>query len=106
MVVTNYGLIPDKLFDNYLKFLVSKFFKILPIYETEKDTLEEYLSSLLIELSGNKSLIVELKNDPNFLSLLGTIQYLISEEYSHAVCKKEVFKCIKIVEKLQEKYIQ
>ncbi len=35
MVKVKYGLIPDKLFINYLNFLIGKVFKLLPMREQE-----------------------------------------------------------------------
>jgi hypothetical protein len=104
MIKVNYELLDEKCFNNYLDYLISSFFKILPISENESDTLKEYLESLLIELSGNISLIEKIKYDGQFLSLLGTIQYFIDNNCTHKIYKREIFKCISILEKLQIKY--
>ena len=37
-------------------------------------------------------------------TVLNIIQFLISEEYTNEVCKKEVFKCIRILQKIKNKY--
>lgn len=106
MVEVNYSLISDEFFVNYIKFLTNKLFKILPIYEQAPSTLPNYLESLLVEVSGSHSIAHKIKYDANFLSLMAIIQYLIDNKYSHSVCKREVFKAIEIVEKLQDKYTQ
>lgn len=103
MIQTNYGVIPDELFGNYLTFLIGKFYKILPMFENNDETLHNYLESLQRELIGNTQLISELKYDSNFLTLLNTIEYFIQSDIDQSVYKKEVFKCISIVKKLQEK---
>lgn len=100
----NYNVLNDEFFINYLNFLVSKVFKILPISEEQPETLKDYLESLIVELKGNQSLISQIKCDGNFLSLLGTLQYFVENNCSHKVIKREVFKCIKIIQDLQEKY--
>ena len=104
MVQVNYSAIPNEFFINYLNFLISKVFKILPISEEQPETLKDYLEGLIIELKGNQSLISQIKCDANFLSLLGTLQYFIENECSHKVIKREVFKCINIIQGLQKKY--
>ena len=47
-----------------------------------------------------------LVDEPKFITVLNTMQFLISEEYSDKVCKKEVFKCIRILEEIKEKYFK
>lgn len=104
MIETRYECIPDELFVNYLKFLIGKVFKILPISESEPDTLRDYLESLILELSGSIQLISKIKCDGSFISLLSTLQYFIDNECTHKIYKREVFRCIDIIQKLQKKY--
>jgi hypothetical protein len=99
-----YGQIPNETFCNYLGFLIDKVYKILPMKEQNNITLHEYLESLQRELIGNIDLIIKLKEDRNFLSLMSKIQYLIDNEYDNTICKKEVFSCINIIEKIIKKY--
>ena len=65
-----------------------------------------YLESYLRELIGNQELVSVLVDEPKFITVLNTMQFLISEEYSDKVCKKEVFKCIRILEEINEKYFK
>ena len=67
-------------------------------------TLKSYLESYQRELIGNKELIDVLVDEPQFITVLNIIQFLISEEYTNEVCKKEVFKCIRILQKIKNKY--
>lgn len=106
MIEVKYGLIPKENFCNYFKFLINRTYKILPLKEEKSDTLKSYLESYQRELIGNKELVSILVNEPKFISVLNTMQYLISEEYTDAVCKKEVFKCIHILEEINEKYFK
>jgi hypothetical protein len=99
-----YGQIPNEMFCNYLGFLINKVYKILPMKEQNNITLHEYLESLQRELIGNIDLIIKLKEDNDFLSLMSKIQYLTSNEYDNIICKKEVFSCISIIEKIIKKY--
>lgn len=106
MIQVNLECLDEQFFVNYFKFLTNRIFKILPISESEPQTLCDYLDSLILELSGGKELIAQIKHDANFLSLLATLQYFIDNEYSHDVLKREVFKCIRIIQKLQDKYFK
>ena len=104
MIEVKYNLLNGECFNNYLKFLIGSVYKILPIQENDPDTLLSYLESLKIELVGNSELIEKVRYDANFLRLLGTIQYLISNECDHKILKREVFKAINIIQKLQKQY--
>lgn len=106
MINVEYGLIPKESFCRYFDFLINKTYKILPLKEENSVTLKNYLESFQRELIGNKSLVYLLVDEPLFISVLNTIQYLISEEYSTKVCKKEVFKCIQILKSINDKYFK
>lgn len=104
MIEVNFDLFDSKCFINYLNFLTGRFFKILPISENQPETLYDYMSSLQLELIGNSNLIEKIKHDSQFLSLIGTLQYLIDNECSHKIIKREVLKCTSITQKLLDKY--
>lgn len=106
MIEVKYGLIPKESFCNYFEFLINKTYKILPLKEENSKTLKSYLESLLRELLGNKELVIILIGEPRFITVLNTMQFLISEEYTVKVCKKEVFKCIRILEEINSKYFK
>jgi hypothetical protein len=98
------NIIDDEFFLNYLNFLINRVYKILPISEDEPETLELYLDSLVLELLGSKDLILKLKKDASFLSLIATLQSLSENQYTHKVIKSQVFRCIDIIKKLISKY--
>jgi len=78
-------------------------FRVLVI--TRLNTLKIHLESLKIELLGSQGLVSKIKTDAQFIRLLTTIQFFISENnIEHCVLRREVFKCISIIEKLQKKY--
>ena len=106
MIEVKYGLLPKENFCRYIEFLINKTYKILPLKEENSDTLKSYLESYQRELIGNMDLVPLLVNEPKFITVLNTIQYLISEEYSDKICKREVFKCIRILEEINEKYFK
>lgn len=106
MIEVKYGMLPKESFCRYFEFLINKTYKILPLKEEKSSTLQSYLESYLKELIGNKELVSVLVNEPKFITVLNTMQYLISEDYSDKECKREVFKCIRILEEINEKYFK
>lgn len=106
MIEVKYGMLPKENFCKYFEFLINKTYKILPLKEENSDTLKSYLESYQRELIGNMDLIPLLVDEPRFITVLNTMQFLISEEYSDKVCKREVFKCIHILEAIKDKYFK
>lgn len=104
MVKTKYNEIPNVYFANYFNFLIGRVWKILPMWEENNKDLQSYMEGLQRELIGNMNLVEELKYDGYFITLLNKLEYLINEEYTHDICRKEVFECIDIVEKISKKY--
>jgi hypothetical protein len=107
MINLKYGEIPNDLFKNYLKCLIGKIYKILPMYEQNDTNLKKYLESFQIEIIGNIDLINKLKYDGNFLVLLGTLEYFVNNEIDKnngkEIYKREIFKCIDIIKKIKIK---
>lgn len=89
----------------YVRSLVDRFFKILPLWEEQEESLRTYLESLLLELKGFNGLMCVLHDDRDYVSLLAILQYLIDhpETSTHTV-KREVFRAISICNKLRAKY--
>lgn len=99
-MMTKYGEMNDELLVNYLKRLIGKVYKIVPLKEEKSETLLPYIQSLLRELLGCKELIVALRNDGEFISILGTLENLLNE-VDQKIYKSDVFKCISIIKKIQ-----
>lgn len=95
--------IPRTAFKSYLKSLINKVYKILPMYEEENKNLCSYIQSLERELVGCYRLYDSVCEDAQFLSLIGILRYLHSEEYNQSVCKQEVFKAIGIIQNIVER---
>lgn len=89
MIDVKYGLLPKETFCKYFDFLIDKTYKILPMKEENSSTLHTYLESYQRELIGNKDLVYLLVDEPQFITVLNSIQFLISEKYTNAVCKKK-----------------
>lgn len=94
--------VPLRALDGYLQNLIDKVFKILPMKEEQCSTLPSYLRSLESELVGCYKLWDELADEPQFLALINVVNYLAFEEYDVAVCKREVFKAIHLVESVKK----
>lgn len=105
-IIIKHGYVTQELFENYLDSLVGRFYKIMPMHEDEDPTLQSYLEGLNRELSGVKSLVIVLNNNPYFMQLIGTVQYFIDNEFDKKICKKEVMKCIDISKKLKKKLLE
>lgn len=85
--------------------LINQFYKILPLWENESETLSQYISSLIREMLGMQELILEWQNDGMYLSLLGILQFLLDNpDCDVGTVRSDVFKAINIVKRLQKKY--
>jgi hypothetical protein len=96
--------IPRQSFYLFLDSMIGKLFKIIKLKDNNVDTINTYISSLQIEFIGGMSLMHELKDDARLVSIISVLQYFIDNEYDFEVCKREVFKCIDIINKLKNKY--
>lgn len=105
-MTSRYGNIPNENLSQYFKSLVGKTFKILPLYEEDSSTLPSYLKSYQRELIGDSKLFKELVDEPKFITLLATIEFLASGDYDHDVCKSEVLKCTNIINDINRKYFR
>ena len=97
--------LPKDLVSNYCKNLVNMFYKILPMKENKEETIQTYMESLMFELVGAKGVMVALRNDALFLSLISILQNMIDQpDCEVAVIKREVFRAISICNKLSDRY--
>lgn len=106
MIKVAYGEIPKENLYNYFQSLIGKTYKIIPMKEQNCKTLKPYLKNYQRELIGHQYIFTVLVDEPMFISILNSIQYLISESYSADTCAKEAFKCIRLIKKISEKYFQ
>lgn len=99
---TKYGELSNKSLNRYLEDKIGKIFKILPLYENDVRTLPTYIESLNMELSGAGELFIELNNNPDYITVMATLEYLIKHigEIDKATCKREVFKCIGLIKQI------
>ena len=97
--------VTTNLLKNYFHNLVNQFFKILPMRENNEDSLITYMQSLQTELLGCKDFIPEVGVNPQYLTLLSILQYLIDNpSCTVVIVKREVFRAISICNKLKSVY--
>lgn len=89
---------------DYFRRLISKFFKILPMWENKEDTLKTYMDSLKIELTGCNSVIGELGDCADMLSMISILQYFIDHPDAKIdVVRREVFHAISLCDSVRAK---
>jgi hypothetical protein len=97
--------VDTKLLRNYFDSLVDRFFKIIPIRESEEETLPVYMQSLQMELLGCREFIPELCVDDEYMTLLAILQYLVDHpECKFASVRREAFRAIRICKRLKYLY--
>lgn len=90
---------------NYFRSLVNRFFKILPIWEGGDGSVSLYMDALRSELLGCESIVLAIRNDGEYLSLISILQDLIDHpEYEHDKVRRSVFSSISICNKLIARY--
>ena len=105
-VMTSVGEpITSDLLRNYFRNLVNQFFKILPMRESDEKSLYIYMKSLQSELLGCRALIPDIRDNPQYLTLLAILQYLIDNpSCSVTEVKREVFRAISVCNKMKSVY--
>lgn len=99
--------ISNELVHSYFKSLVNSFFKVLPMFENGESSLPTYLDSLQSELLGCGSFIPEFADEPQFLTLISILQFMIDNpEEPVKKVRREVFKAISICNRLKTKYME
>lgn len=94
------------IFSDYFNSLVDRIYKILPLFEEKNEGLFVYVQSLIYELNGLYWVVDSIRSNGDYLTLLSTLEsisddVMIQEEGSHAVVKREVFKCLEVVKKIK-----
>ena len=100
--MTGGGEVKPFLLHDYFRNLVNRFFKILPIRESDEASLQTYMQSLKIELVGMQGLIPDIGCGSIYLQLLSILQYLIDNpDCSLRIVRREVFNAISACNKLK-----
>lgn len=86
----------------HLDGLINKLFKIIPLKESNDKNIDIYIDSLCVDLLGSSFTFKELLKNQNYITIVNTVEYLSEYDYSFEKCKREVFKCISLIEKVKK----
>lgn len=93
--------VESELLSAYFYSLVDRFFKILPIRESEDETLGIYIKSLQLELIGCGDFVPFFGKEPRFLALLSVLEFFRDRPDAPVEdVKREVFRAINTCKKL------
>lgn len=104
--MSNERRLPYRALKSYLRNLINKVYKILPMREEQCETLTSYLLSLENELIGCYKLWDILNDNSQFVAVIHIVKYLSSEEYDISTCKREVFKAIHLIERINKDIVK
>lgn len=103
-MITQYGEIADKDIQIYLKKLIGRVYKILPMAEEECLTLESYIDSLIRELIGNSKIFAKIFVGDGLLVVIGTLEGLNFD--NHDKLRSDILKITNIVGKIDKKVLR
>lgn len=81
----------------YLEKLTHRVFKILPMCEERSSTINEYIDSLVREITGNANVIFQ----EDLLLIVGTLKGLNKD--SHKELKSDIFKTCDAISRIKER---
>ena len=88
----------------FIKKMKNEIFKILPLKEETNAGLYDYIDSVSVQLNGALYTYPFLSEDSDYVAVLNIINYLKRNKFNVKQCKREVFKCLEILNKVYEKY--
>lgn len=90
--------------NEYLTHLIGSIFKILPLKEDSDSGidvgLKDYIDSVVIQVVGGRMTYSSLADNVDYTTVVNTINYLNANEFTHKQCRREVFKCINLLQTL------
>lgn len=97
-------IVDDKLIKKQLQKIVDKIFKILPLYEEKNSTVDSYIESLILEITGFTSKYgnVGISEYMSVISTLEGLRGIIDDRGKQPTVKREVFKCIETINKISD----
>lgn len=100
----NMTIVDDKIIKKQLQKIVDKIFKILPLYEEKNGTVDAYIESLILEITGFSSKYgnVGVSEYMSVISTLEGLRGIIDDRGNQPTVKREVFKCIETINKISD----
>lgn len=94
----------SKVYEIYIKTLIPKTYKILPLYEERNEGLSRHVASLILEIEGALYHVKSVSDQQEVVSIIAILEsvYDISlfEDVLVEDMKSEVFKCLSIIKRL------
>ncbi len=87
--------------NDFLNNIIGCVYKVLPLKEEQNSYLPEYIDSLLIQLKGALVTYPSLSSNTKYIAIINSIQYFSNNEFTNKQCKREIFKCIDNIKKIQ-----
>lgn len=87
--------------NDFLNNIIGSIYKVLPLKEEKNDYLSDYIDGLLIQLKGASFTYPVLSSNSKYISVINSIQYFYNNDFTDIQCKREVFKCIDYINKIQ-----
>lgn len=87
--------------NDYLNNIIGCIYKVLPLKEEKNNYLPDYIDSLLVQLKGAAITYPLLSSNSKYISVINSIQYFCNNDFTDSQCKREVFKCIDYIKKIQ-----
>lgn len=97
---TKYGQLPDEMLLAYVNGMIAKSYKMIPMKQDGVKSLPKYIEATLREFVGQNELVFELKENEEFLTILGVMETLLSQN-DFSKFRSDVFKIINLIEKLK-----
>lgn len=88
----------------YVSSLISKVYKILPMYEENNRFICMYIDSLIDEMVGGYKTFPLFVDKADYYTVINILHYLNDNiDMEHAQLKREVFKAIQCIDRLKSK---
>lgn len=97
---TKYGQLPDEMLSDYINKMINKVWKMLPMREENIPTLPIYIEATLREFIAQKELIDCLKDNGNYIEILGIIEGLL-KQHDFSAYRSDVFRAVNLIKKLK-----
>lgn len=86
--------------------LTGRVFKILPLKEAEENGenvyLGVYIESLARDMYGATETFPELQSMQGYVSALNIVEFLLHNDFSKSICKREVFKILRLLNEIEK----
>lgn len=86
----------------FIDHFIGGIFKILPLKETNNIGLHDYIDSVIMQAYGATKRYNTLCSSEYFSEIINALIYMRDNNFTVKQCKREVFKCINLLEKIKK----